>query len=121
MNYARVFARLNRARVRYLVAGAVAMGLHGLQRATIDLDLMVDLEPRNLARALRASWGPGCAPHIPVDPFDFANPTIRSRWILAKGMLAFPWYHPYEAPCREGQGQGRYPKARRPEEGIAWP
>ena len=45
---------LNRARVRYLVAGAVAGNLHGVVRATKDVDLLIPRDPANAARLLQA-------------------------------------------------------------------
>ena len=50
---------LNREGVEYAVIGAVALGLHGLARATEDLDLFVRPSPDNVAglkRALSAVW-----------------------------------------------------------------
>jgi hypothetical protein len=39
-----VLAPLERAGVRYLVVGGVAVVLHGYLRTTLDLDLVVQLE-----------------------------------------------------------------------------
>ena len=50
---------LNREGVEYVVVGAVALGLHGLARATEDVDLFVRPTPDNVAglkRALSAVW-----------------------------------------------------------------
>ncbi len=50
---------LNREGVEYVVVGAVALGLHGLARATEDLDLFVRPSADNVAglkRALSAVW-----------------------------------------------------------------
>ena len=50
---------LNREGVEYVVVGAVALGLHGLARATEDVDLFVRPSPDNVAglkRALSAVW-----------------------------------------------------------------
>jgi hypothetical protein len=45
---------LNRHRVRYLVAGAAAGNLHGIVRATKDVDLLVPRDVANSARLLDA-------------------------------------------------------------------
>ena len=50
---------LNREGVEYVVVGAVALGLHGLARATEDVDLFVRPTPENVAglkRALSTVW-----------------------------------------------------------------
>ena len=45
---------LNRARVRYLLAGAVAGNLHGILRATKDVDILVPRDRDNAQRLLDA-------------------------------------------------------------------
>lgn len=55
----RVIQSLNEAGVDYVVVGGVALNVHGLVRATEDLDLFVRPEPDNIARlrqALKAVW-----------------------------------------------------------------
>jgi nucleotidyltransferase AbiEii toxin of type IV toxin-antitoxin system len=50
---------MERRQVDYVLVGGVAMGLHGLVRATEDVDLFVRPEPDNVRRlkdALRAIW-----------------------------------------------------------------
>ena len=45
-----LFSALNKAKVRYLVVGGIAVNLYGIERATADIDLVVDLEENNLNR-----------------------------------------------------------------------
>lgn len=45
-----VLAALERERVRYVVFGAVALALHGLPRATEDLDLFIAPDRENVER-----------------------------------------------------------------------
>ncbi len=55
----RVVEALNVAGVDYVVVGAVALGAHGLVRATEDLDVFVRPDKENIERlrkALRAVW-----------------------------------------------------------------
>ena len=49
-----VVSALERARVRYAIFGAIAMAVHGLDRATRDLDLFVSDDAENVER-LRAA------------------------------------------------------------------
>ena len=49
-----VFRALGEQRVEYAVFGAVALGLHGLARATADLDLFIKADPDNVERLKRA-------------------------------------------------------------------
>lgn len=50
----RVFASLEKNDVRYLVIGGIAAVLHGVPRATFDLDILVQATPDNVARLLQA-------------------------------------------------------------------
>ena len=45
---------LNEARVRYVVVGGAAVVLHGVVRATKDIDILIEATPENAARALDA-------------------------------------------------------------------
>ena len=47
MLYEDIFSALNKKKVRYLVIGGVAVNLHGFPRATMDLDLLISLDPEN--------------------------------------------------------------------------
>ena len=67
MNYEathRVLDALEREGVAYAVIGAVALNLHGLPRATVDLDLFVAPEEENIARLRAALKSVFDDPHI---------------------------------------------------------
>jgi hypothetical protein len=49
-----MFHALGKQHVEYAVCGAVALGLHGLARATADLDLFIRPQPENVERLKRA-------------------------------------------------------------------
>ena len=89
-----VLAALNRADVRYLIVGGVAVVLHGHLRTTQDLDLVVQLERENLRRALGALGELGFLPVAPVPLEAFADPAQRAAWIRDKNMLVFSLWHP---------------------------
>jgi hypothetical protein len=50
----RVLAALAAEHVEYVLIGAAAMGVHGVVRATEDLDLMIRATPENIERLRRA-------------------------------------------------------------------
>jgi hypothetical protein len=87
-----IFAALQSADARYVVVGGVAVNLHGYQRFTTYLDLVVELVPNNVLRALRALQTLGYKPNIPVKAIEFADPEIRACWIRDKGMMVFQMY-----------------------------
>ena len=88
----RVLGALNSAQVRYLVAGGVAVVLHGYLRTTADLDLVVQLEPENALRALRALGTIGYVPRAPVPAEQFADAGTRERWIRDKNLEVFSFW-----------------------------
>ena len=45
---------LNANQVRYLVVGGYAVALHGYPRYTKDLDIWIDMTPKNAARLIQA-------------------------------------------------------------------
>ena len=49
-----VFESLSDHEVRYLVIGGIAAVLHGVPRATFDLDILIDATPENAQRLLEA-------------------------------------------------------------------
>ena len=49
-----IIRTLNGWGVRYLVAGGLAVVAHGFVRFTADVDLIVDLDPDNVRRAMTA-------------------------------------------------------------------
>ena len=89
-----VLAPLERAGVRYLVVGGVAVVLHGYLRTTLDLDLVVQLEGDNLERALNALEGLGFEPRVPVPLRSFADPQNRATWAHERNMNVFSLWHP---------------------------
>lgn len=80
---------LNAAGVRYLIVGGLAVMAHGYQRTTVDLDLVVQLLPKNLRAALQALASLGYQPRIPVSVEQFVDPLQREEWRIEKGMLVF--------------------------------
>lgn len=77
---------LNRAGVRYLVAGGLAVNAHGYLRLTQDVDLVVQLEPANVRVAFAALAELGYRPLVPVTGDQFADRAQREQWIREKGM-----------------------------------
>jgi hypothetical protein len=88
-----IFSELNRHRVRYLLAGGLAVNLYGIERATADVDLVVDLEPKNLERFLRVLSDLGFRPRIPAEMLDFLSEEKRRKWIKEKHMKVFSFAH----------------------------
>ena len=91
---------LNAAAVRYLIAGGLAVVAHGYVRFTADLDVIIDLEPANVGRAVAALSQLGYQPRAPVGLSEFADPKKRAMWVREKGLTVFSLYSP-EHPATE--------------------
>lgn len=83
---------LDRAQVRYLVAGGLAVNAHGLLRFTKDVDLVVHLVPENIERAYAALGSLGYRPIVPVQASQLADRTTREGWIRDKGMQVLQFW-----------------------------
>jgi len=94
MFYEDIFRKLGEKKVRYAVAGGVALVLHGVVRLTADLDLIVDLSPANLKTFVSAMNELGYRPRLPVRVEDFVDAETRKNWIKEKGMAVFTFYCP---------------------------
>ena len=84
-----IFRALQQAQARYLVVGGVAVLAYGYARFTEDLDLVLDLSPDSLQRALAALESLGYRPIIPVTIRDFADPELRRDWTENRNMKVF--------------------------------
>lgn len=75
-----VLAALNEAGVAYVVIGGVALNMHGLLRATEDLDLFVEPTAENVERlkaALRARWDDPSIDEIDAEELCGDYPAVR--------------------------------------------
>jgi hypothetical protein len=92
--YDDVYAAFEEAGVRYVVVGGMAVVMTGHVRTTVDLDVVVDLEPAAAQQAVQALEGLGLRPRVPVSAADFADPVIRESWIRDKHMQVLSFYDP---------------------------
>jgi hypothetical protein len=98
--YDDVFAAFDEADVRYVIVGGMAVVMSGHVRATVDLDVVVDLDPAAANRAMAALEGLGLLPRVPIRPRDFADPEVREGWIRDKHMQVLSFFDPHH-PARE--------------------
>ena len=81
-----IFRALNEAGVRYLVVGGLAVNVHGYQRLTNDLDLVIQLGRDNILAAFQALSSLGYQTSVPVTPEQFARAENRQKWQVEKNM-----------------------------------
>ncbi len=71
-----IFSSLERHRVRYLVIGGIAVVLHGVPRATFDLDILVDATPENARRLLDGLMEVGLGTASLINPEELLSNVI---------------------------------------------
>lgn len=75
-----VLRALEREKVRYVLIGGVALAIHGLARATQDIDLFIAPDPENvehLRAALRSVFADPEIEKITADDLGGEYPTVR--------------------------------------------
>lgn len=85
---------LNDHRVKYLIAGGLAVVAHGYIRFTADIDLVLGMEKQNLTDAVTALKTLNYRPRAPVDFEQFVDPRSRKQWVEQKGITVFSLFSP---------------------------
>ncbi len=94
IDFLSVFQEFQRRDIRYVLVGGLAMVLHGVDRMTADIDLVIDLAPEQATKAITALLDLGFRPHAPVDAREFADAAVRERWRRESGMLVLSFWDP---------------------------
>ena len=94
MIYERILTQLEKNNIKYLVIGGVAVWLHGYDRATKDLDLMISFEKENMDKFIEIVKKLGLKPKVPVNIEELADKNKREFWKTEKNMKVFSFYNP---------------------------
>jgi hypothetical protein len=89
MFYERVFKELQSHGVRYLIVGGLAVNLHGYDRITADLDIILSMTGSNIKKFILVAKKLGMKPRIPVPMEALADPRLRRIWIKERNMISF--------------------------------
>lgn len=90
--YEEILRDFSKERVRYILVGGIALNLLGYMRATMDLDLLVEMSDENLKKIVKIMKKRGYVVRQPVDPMGIAEEKTRRSWIREKHMKAFNFY-----------------------------
>ena len=97
MFYERILKGLQQYKVRYLIVGGLAVNLHGYDRITADLDIILSMTDTNIKKFVIVAKKLNMKPRIPVPIEDFAVKSLRREWIKEKNMKAFLISNPENA------------------------
>ncbi|OFZ89225.1 MAG: hypothetical protein A2V78_17180 [Betaproteobacteria bacterium RBG_16_64_18] len=89
MFYLDLFRTLQEERVDYVVVGGLAINLHGVERATMDVDLVLAMDEGNLRRFLNAATRLQLKPTLPVPLEALCDAGQLDSWVREKHLIAF--------------------------------
>ena len=89
MFYLDLFRSLQEERVDYVVVGGLAINLHGVERATMDVDLVLAMDEANLRRFLSAATRLQLKPTLPVPLESLCDAQQLDTWVREKHLIAF--------------------------------
>lgn len=87
-----IFKVLHERRIRYLVAGGLAVNAYGYLRFTKDIDFVIELVPENIVAAFAALNTLGYRPTVPISAEQFSDPDNRRHWIQQKDMKVLQFW-----------------------------
>lgn len=87
--FEQIFGELNRAKVRYLVVGGVAVNLHGYRRFTGDIDILLLLEEKNLERMDIVMKKLNYHERLPVTIRSLSDHVQVKKWLKENNMTAY--------------------------------
>jgi len=93
MFYEQIFKKFNQHKIKYVVVGGLAVNLHGIPRMTADLDLLVEIEDKNLFKIIKCMRGMGYRPRLPVKAEELLDENNRRQWISKRNLKVFTFVH----------------------------
>ncbi len=89
MFYLELFSALDRHKVDYLLIGGLAVSLHGVERATMDVDITVAMNPANLAALIETAKELKLTPVLPVPLESLGDIELLRDWHTQRNLEAF--------------------------------
>ena len=89
MNMFGLIEMLSVTKIEFVLVGGLAVALHGYQRVTMDVDVVLAMDEGNLQRFISIAKASGLRPTIPVEIESLTHPKLIEQWHREKGMLAF--------------------------------
>lgn len=95
IEFERVISALNDSGVDYVIVGGIAVVLHGVDRLTADLDVVLDLQRNAALEAMKHLEQIGYRPRPPVRMEEFAEAERRQLWMETRNMRVFSLWDPH--------------------------
>lgn len=82
----------NKNKISYAIVGGYALAMHGIVRATIDVDIVLNLKLRDFEQAEKLLLQSGLQSRIPVRSKDIIN--MREEYIKNRNLIAWSFVDP---------------------------
>jgi len=79
-----ILRRFSEEEIKYIIIGGVAAILHGVPRATFDLDIVLDFSEENVKKFVKILKDFNLLPTVPIDPRDLSDEKKRQEWKVKK-------------------------------------
>ena len=89
-----ILQALKEAGVEFIIGGGVACVLQGVERVTVDLDLAVLMERKNLEKFIGVMHDLGLKPRAPIPPEYLLDPDNIRMMIEEKNAVVFTFIDP---------------------------
>ncbi|MDD2721142.1 MAG: hypothetical protein PHH47_07540 [Gallionella sp.] len=89
MFYIDLFSALERHNVDYLLIGGLAVSMHGVERATMDVDITIAMNPDNVSALIDTARELELSPVLPVPLESLNNPELLRKWHEERNLQAF--------------------------------
>ena len=89
MSMYNLLATLSSGKIDYVLVGGLAVALHGYQRVTMDVDVVLALDDENLAKFVDCAKSANLKPVLPVPIDSLRDAALIDQWHRENGMLAF--------------------------------
>lgn len=89
MRFDELFKALHTDGVHYVLVGGLAGNLHGVDRSTFDVDIVLAMDDANLARFVDMAKRLNLIPNIPVPLDALKSAALIDQWHREKGMIVF--------------------------------
>ena len=89
MSMYQILSTLSDANIDYVLVGGLAVTLHGYQRLTMDVDVVLALDDENLAKFVDCAKRANLKPVLPIPIDSLRDAALIDQWHREKGMLAF--------------------------------
>lgn len=84
-----LFNQLAQHQVQYLLISGLAISMHGIERATMDIDITIAMTPDNQDNVIAWAKASGLKPLLPVPLESLRNTALLKQWHQEKKLLAF--------------------------------